>query len=219
MTGVDPWEDVFRRRRWGRWPNEDVVRTIARTGRSDLHVLEIGCGAGAQLWYLAHDGHRARGLDLAPSGLEQARDRLREEDLATPPLVRGDASVLPFRDGIFDIVLDVETLAHVGSAPAQRAGWREAARVLVPGGLLLSIGFTTATTGADGGVGVDERTRTGLTAGPLAGVGPVTFTDVAGASAHATAVGLELVEHQQRRRTVGADHDVVDELVVLARRP
>lgn len=218
MSPVDAWEEIFRRRAWGRWPNEDVVRTIARTGRTDLHVLEVGCGAGAQLWYLAQEGHRAVGLDLAPSGLDQARDRLREGAAATP-LVRGDATVLPFRDATFDVVLDVETLAHVGSAPAQRAGWREAARVLAPGGALLSIGFTAATTGTDGGDRVDERTRSGLGDGPLAGIGPVTVTDAAAASAHCAAVGLELVEHQQRRRTVGPDHDVVDELVVLARRP
>jgi SAM-dependent methyltransferase len=217
VSAGETWDGIFRSRPWGRWPAEEIVRAVARVGRTDLRVLEVGCGAGAQLWYLAHEGHRPVGLDFAAAGLEQARDRLTEESMRVP-LLRGDAGSLPLRDATFDLVLDVETFAHLGSAAGQSRAWTEGARVLRSGGLLVSIGFTSATTGADRGLVVDDRTRTDLPDGPLAGVGPVTFTDPATAALHCERAGLRLEEHQQRRRTVGPAHDVVDELVVVARR-
>jgi SAM-dependent methyltransferase len=211
------WDGIFRSRSWGRWPAEEVVRAVARWGRPGLHVLEVGCAAGAQLWYLDHEGHRPVGLDTSPAALDQARVRLTEEG-AEVPLVRGDACELPFATASFDLVLDVETFAHVGSDVAQRTAWSEAARVLRPEGRLVSIGFTATTAGADGGRPVDDRTRTDLTAGPLAGVGPVTFIGIETARELCAAAGLELLEHQARRRTVGPDHDCVDEIVVVAGR-
>jgi ubiquinone/menaquinone biosynthesis C-methylase UbiE len=213
---ADVWDRIFRARAWGRWPAEDVVRAVARLGREGMRVLEVGCGAGAQLWYLDHEGHRPVGLDVAPAALDQARTRLAEEG-AKVPLVRGDARALSFAAGSFDLVLDVETFAHVPAGGAVPT-WAEAGRVLAPGGRLLSIGFTARTSGAGSGRRIDAHTVVDLTDGPLAARGAVTFLDPARADALADASGLVLEDVQTRSRTVGPDHELVEELVVIARR-
>ncbi len=210
------WDRLFRERAWGRWPAEEVVRTVARTGRSGLRVLEVGCGAGAQLWYLAHDGHHPVGLDFAPAALAQAGVRLTEESMSVP-LVRADVLRLPVAPAAFDLVVDVECFAHLDGEGAG-AAWQDAARVLAPEGLLLSIGFTAATTGAESGVRRGPHTMHDLTEGPLAGLGTVTFLDEPRTESLAAGVGLRIEDLQWRRRTVGPAHDAVEEMIVLARR-
>jgi len=211
------WDAVFEARAWGRWPAEEVVRTVARLGRGPLTVLEVGCGPGAQLWYLAHEGHRAIGLDISRPGLDRARGRLAEEGLVAR-LVEGDACALPYPTAAFDLVVDVEAYAHLHEDGAAIA-WAEAARVLRPGGHFLSIAFTSHTDGAGTGRAVGSRTYTDIPTGPLRGLGTVNFLDPTGAESLARRVGLEPIDCQLRSRTSGADHALVEELIFLASKP
>ena len=55
------WNRIFAERRWGQYPSEELVRFIARTfpdaeQRRESRALEVGCGPGANLWYLAREG-------------------------------------------------------------------------------------------------------------------------------------------------------------------
>jgi SAM-dependent methyltransferase len=70
---ADAWNKLFSDRTWGRYPSEDLVRFVARTfgngeGKS---ALEVGCGPGANLWYLAREGFETCGVDLSPVAVEQ----------------------------------------------------------------------------------------------------------------------------------------------------
>ncbi len=212
------WDDVFRVRQWARWPAEEVVRAVSRLAAAigrPLSVLELGCGTGAQLWYLEHEGHDAVGLDLSAVGLVHAQSRMAEEGCATR-LARADAARIPFRSGIFDLVLDVEAFAHNHEDRGSQL-WAEAARVLRPAGHLLSFGFTTATTGRTTGVDIGTRTTTGITAGPLADYGEVSFVDDAVVHVLARGAGMRVVDVQLRSRTTGPEHWYIEEQVTLAR--
>lgn len=78
-------------------------------------VLEIGCGAGSLLASLAEFGLRSiAGIDLAPSAVELARERLARYGLAEnvqqatiPQLISAG------REGSFDIVLLCDVIEHV----------------------------------------------------------------------------------------------------------
>lgn len=96
-------------------------------------VLEVGCGAGRLLAWLARTAARAVGLD--PEADQLARARRESPDLL---LVRGAGEALPFAAGRFTLVLFFNSLHHVPAA-AQRTALAEAARVLAPGGYLLVI--------------------------------------------------------------------------------
>ena len=58
-TGSDrAWEEIFRSREWGKYPPEHLVRFIAGNfygvpNRGAVGLLEIGCGPGANAWFMA----------------------------------------------------------------------------------------------------------------------------------------------------------------------
>jgi SAM-dependent methyltransferase len=97
--------------------------------RTDLRILDAGCGTGGTTIELARFGHVV-GVDLAWAALEPARQRgLRR-------LARGSVETLPFADASFDLVTSFEVLYHLGVA-SDTVALADVRRVLAPGGLLL----------------------------------------------------------------------------------
>jgi len=100
-------------------------------------LLELGCGAGAELDYLR--AHSARidltGVDINAGHLAAAAEHLaaRDQDRAVT-LVQADATALPFANGSFDTVMTVWMLEH---ARRPAAVLSEALRVLTPDGHLI----------------------------------------------------------------------------------
>jgi SAM-dependent methyltransferase len=97
-------------------------------GLAGMTTLEVGCGAGYEVWYLAnHFGSDAWGIDIAPrrawSSLQGGRVHLVEGDLA------GDHG-LPV--ATFDRVLSFTVWEHV---TRPREALVELFRVMKPGGL------------------------------------------------------------------------------------
>ena len=99
-----------------------------RIGLADRTVLEIGCGAGYEVWFLAnHFGSDAWGIDISP---RNAWPSLRGERVH---LIEGDVAV---RDTLpadtFDRVLSFTVWEHI-THPIEAI--TELARVMKPGGL------------------------------------------------------------------------------------
>lgn len=96
-------------------------------------VLEVSCGHGGGASYLVRSQHPASytGLDLNPAGIRFCQKRHRLPGLT---FVQGDAEKLPFPDGSFDAVLNVEASHHY---PHVSRFLAEVARVLRPGGHFL----------------------------------------------------------------------------------
>lgn len=92
-------------------------------------VLEIGCGSGMGLPYLAAHARMVVGGDYTMALLREARKHLPDANL-----VQMDAQHLPFRDHTFDAVLMLEMIYYV---PDQAAAFAECNRVLRPGGKLM----------------------------------------------------------------------------------
>lgn len=94
-------------------------------------VLEIGSGRGGGARYIAryYEPAQVIGLDYSPQTVRLAR-RLNADAKALSFEV-GDAEHLPFADGTFDIVINIES-SHCYSNVSGFA--KEVARVLKPGG-------------------------------------------------------------------------------------
>ena len=100
------------------------------------HVLEVGCGVGAQLRILTQRFPQTRftGIDFSPEQIEHARILLKEKiDSGQVILVEGSAYELPFGDASFDGAFLCWVMEHL-SDPA--IAMRELARVLRWGGVL-----------------------------------------------------------------------------------
>lgn len=95
-------------------------------------IPEVGCGTGHWLKLMQNCEIRC-GLDYSAGMLDKAKHR--DESLR---LVRGTATQLPFREGVFDFVFCVHALHHFGDP---LAFVHEARCVLRTGGVLAAIGM------------------------------------------------------------------------------
>lgn len=183
MTWDPVWEEIFRSRAWGRYPQEDVVRFVARAfynvpDRSTVRILEIGCGPGSGAsWFVAREGFRVAGIDASATAIEKSRSRFAAEGL-TGEFVQGDVAALPWPDGTFDAVLDVVCLACNTEAET-RTILREVHRVLVPGGRHFSLTPKAGCWGDGTGRRLDSTTVDAVAEGPFAGLGKTRFATAA----------------------------------------
>jgi SAM-dependent methyltransferase len=96
-----------------RYPNEEFLRFIGgRFGnaepasRASIKVLELGCGAGANLWMLAREGFDAYGIDLSAEALSLCELML-EHWQVRAHLKVASMVLLPYANASFDIVADI----------------------------------------------------------------------------------------------------------------
>jgi SAM-dependent methyltransferase len=118
--------------------NDTLLRIIKDAfGAQPLRVLEVGCGTGLSLEFLAQAVTRYSlfGLDASETMLRQAA--LKGSVLEDPPkLVLGDAVRLPYSRDLFDVVFATRFI-HQFPHEVKRGLWEEFRRVVRPGGLIV----------------------------------------------------------------------------------
>lgn len=135
---VSTWESIYSEgKALNRYPFDQVVSFIYRNfsrskPRSGTKILEIGCGAGNNLWFAAREGFTVAGVDDSPSAIEFARKRFADEGLVGDLRV-ADFIHLPFAENTFDFVIDRAALTCSPFADAQKTV-AEVQRVLAPDG-------------------------------------------------------------------------------------
>lgn len=112
-----------------------VVLRQAGNGNTNRKVLDVGCGTGRGLAYLASVGFRNMcALDYTYAMLEFARAKLHQQyDDDTTGFVRGNAFSLPFEPETFDLVISLNFL-HLFRLEKQADVIRQLHRVCRPGG-------------------------------------------------------------------------------------
>ncbi len=130
-AGTPPW-DIGR-------PQPAIIR-LAETGQITGWVLDIGCGTGENLLYLAERGFVAMGIDGAPTAIEKARAKAKRRGLNAQFEV-ADALNLSIPTRQFDTVID-SGLFHVFS-DEDRARFRDSlGRVIRLGGVYFLMCFS-----------------------------------------------------------------------------
>jgi demethylmenaquinone methyltransferase/2-methoxy-6-polyprenyl-1,4-benzoquinol methylase len=103
--------------------------------REGERALDLACGTGDIALLLRQRGGHVVGLDVTYRMLQLARAKTPGDPLR---LVTGDMMALPFASATFDLVTTGYGLRNV---PALAPAVEEAARVLKPGGRMLSLDF------------------------------------------------------------------------------
>ncbi len=139
------WETTHKEREFGSYPNESAIRFIAknyksRNDKSEIKILEVGCGAGPNIWFLSREGYDAYGIDISSQAIERVKGKLALESLSANLLV-GDISEMPYPDNYFDAVLDCECI-YCNNHATSAGILSSIKRILKDDGLFYSRTFT-----------------------------------------------------------------------------
>lgn len=130
------------------WPCEELVRAVGGR-RFEGTVLEVGCGNGANLWFLAEHARRVVGVDADRTAVAEANGyAVLARGAGNVSVRRADIRALPFADGSVDAVVDVMVSQHVGWLEHE-ALYREYRRVLRHSGWLFLYHLSEGTTVVD----------------------------------------------------------------------
>ena len=157
MTWDSTWEKVFKEKEWGKYPAESVIRFVARNfysvpKRSEIKILDAGCGAGANLWFMAREGFKVYGVDGSKTAIERANNRLKKElgdqfeKLVGGGVFVGDMQQLPFENDFFDAVIDARAIS-CNDYESSKKIYRELARVCKSKGKLYTTMYASGTWG------------------------------------------------------------------------
>lgn len=164
------------------WPWSDLVSLVYRHSKPLItagggRVLELGCGAGANIPLFRALGMDYSAIESSPTIVMQLHQRY--PDLAGNIRV-GDFTADQLFAGNFDLVIDRAALTHSNTASI-RSALQRVFELLKPGGLLIGVDwFSKNHTDYSGGEAVDDEcTRTNYSKGQFASVGKAHFSDEA----------------------------------------
>jgi SAM-dependent methyltransferase len=130
-AGIPPW-DIGR-------PQKAIV-ALAAEGKVRGSVLDVGCGTGEHVLYLASRGHDAWGIDTSKVAIAKAETKARERSVSGAVFRVADAMDLGALGRTFDTVID-SGVFHVFS-DADRARYvRSLGDVLARGGMYATLVF------------------------------------------------------------------------------
>lgn len=93
-----------------KYPNERLIAFMSQFKGGK--VLELGCGTGANLWYLAKEGFDAYGIDLSRQAIKYTKETLEEYDVKAN-VKQGDMTKLAFKDNSMDFIVDIVSMQHL----------------------------------------------------------------------------------------------------------
>jgi len=191
-------------------PVEALVRNVAYFLRArhkpdqygSLHFLEMGCGAGPNLVWLAAKGIKVSGVDIASNALQLAQhslDRAGYRD-RVGRLVEASVTRTPFPAESFDGILESCVFQHLDRA-SRREAFAEVRRLLKKGGLF--VGNMLADT---------HTTFQGRKGEQLADDPGSLYLEDGSSKFHLTNIGLAHFFHKAEFSELLAGFDVIDPL-------
>lgn len=220
-ANIDPvWEAKYSGGHAERYPWDSIVSFVFRNAprsvpRSEVKILEVGCGTGSNLWFAAREGFSVAGIDGSDSAIEFANKRFAQEGLSGDLRV-ADFTALPFADQNFDLVLDRGSLTCVGRSVLAKSVL-EVHRVLKTGGLFYFNPYSDRHSSSSAGKVGSDGTRVDIDAGSLRDVGQICFsskTDVE--TILETGWKLRSLEHRELVEMLKPDYSVHAEWRVIA---
>lgn len=208
------------------YPNESLLAFIGGNffshnvcERSNIKILEIGCGSGANLWMIAKEGFDTYGIDASEVGINLAQEHLFNKWGLKAYLKTATFEQLPFGGEEFDAVCDVVSLQHIDLKTSKDA-LTEVYRVLKQGASFFSYRLSDASTmyQCSGGEFIDEATVTNICdlAMPLSNNGVTAFWSPTLTRKMYTEVGFKVKSIERISRTYNGGKTFVEYLSIVA---
>lgn len=169
------WEDLHAARPWGKYPAEHLIQTVMRAYRDPqvrarTKVLELGCGAGANLSFFLAEGFQTYGIDGAPTAIANAKQRLKAAPGQTLDLSVQYFEEITFADQSFDVVVDYFAI-YANPMSVIDATYAKVRALLAPKGRFYTRVWGTQCTGAGTGEMIEPNTSKNPTSGPCKDMG------------------------------------------------
>ena len=133
-------------------PAEPIVRTVAYYLRSrfadgnysHLDFLEMGCGAGPHLRWLAGQGITVHGVDISSVALDLCRHVLEASGYTNclGQLIEGSVCDIALKDNCMDGIIESNVFQHLNKTERKMA-FSEVTRLLKPGGVFVGYMFSS----------------------------------------------------------------------------
>lgn len=102
-----------------KYPREDVVRFVFRNfvRNGGSRVLDLGCGAGRHVIFMAQENIIPYGLDFSASGVAHTQSWLEEIGLGkySGNIQVGTVTDIPYEDEMFDGLFCIGVLLYLGT--------------------------------------------------------------------------------------------------------
>jgi len=133
------WDDIYKKEMERVETTLEVDEEMPRITelfkeRGVRQVLDLGCGAGRHIIYLAQKDFDVYGIDVSKEAIRKAKQRLDKLGFSASLKV-GSMTLLPYRDNLFDALISTTTIHH-GRIQQIKKAIREIERVVKPAGLI-----------------------------------------------------------------------------------
>ena len=162
-----------------KYPYDVVVSFVFRyypkdIPRNKINVLDVGCGVGNHLWFLAKEGFNAYGIDGSEEALKIAEKILDEFGVKANIKKHDFAEKLPFEDEFFHLVIDRHAITSIRFNMAKNL-IDDINRVLKKGGYFFFSPYSTKNSSYSKELDKDGSKYINTIKGGLAGIGYVQF--------------------------------------------
>src|SRR5271157_4835638 len=140
---------------WDTGQPQPAIIKLAEAGQIRGSVLDVGCGTGENLLYLAARGHEAWGIDFVPVAIERAKAKAAQRGIDAHFIV-GNALELTKLGRQFDTVIDCG-LFHTFTDEERPVFVKGLAEVLRSGGWLHILCFCDEEPGTEGPRRISQR--------------------------------------------------------------
>lgn len=111
-----------------------------KNNTTKLNILEVGCGAGNNLEFLAQKGHNVYGLDASEKIIEYTKRKFSKKNLSGNFIV-SEFTDLPYEENFFDLIINRAAICHTDIFNANIA-MKECNRVIDTNGIFYSTFFS-----------------------------------------------------------------------------
>ena len=108
------WNEEFKK--YGKifnTPQPELIEVAEIFKKAGVNrVLDLGCGSGRHVVYLAKKGFEVYGIDIAEEGILLTEKWLKEERLKANLKVGNIYKKLPYPDNFFEAIISTQALHH-----------------------------------------------------------------------------------------------------------